>query len=248
MGSLEGKVALVTGAGSGMGQACAELFAHEGANVLALDVSGREGDVADALGERALAAHCDVSKEEEVAAAFDLALSTWGRLDAVLNVAGISGTPTPLHELSVDAYEQVMSVNARGVLLGIKHGLRAMLAAGNGGAIVNWSSIGGTHAFPYAGAYCASKAAVIGLTRVAAADYAQEGIRVNAVCVGIADTPMNQNILTVMPDLPTRPPIGRAATPQEVAEVAAYLCSDRARYVSGAILPVDGAWSVKVAI
>jgi NAD(P)-dependent dehydrogenase (short-subunit alcohol dehydrogenase family) len=248
MGLLDEKVAVITGAGSGMGKASAELFATEGAKVLALDVTGKEQATAAPLGGAVIAAHCDVSNEEEVTAAFDLAMSTFGRVDAVLNVAGISGTPTPLHELTMDAYNAVLNVNLRGVFLGIKYGVRAMLAGDRGGSIVNWSSIGGNLAFPGAGLYCASKAGVIGVTRVAALDYAMNGIRVNAICPGFADTPMNNDILRQMPELSSKQPIGRASTAAEVADMAVYLCSDRAASVNGAIIPVDGGWANKVAI
>lgn len=248
MALLDGKVAVITGAGSGMGKASAELFVAEGAKVVALDVTGREVDTAASLGDSATSIRCDMSQEDQVEAAFALALSTFGRIDSVLNVAGISGTPTPLHETEMSAYDQLMDVNLRGVLLGVKHGVRAMLDRPGGGSIVNWSSLGGTHGFPGAALYCASKAGVIGLTRVAAIDYAASGIRVNTINPGIADTPMNEGILQVMPDLASRAPIGRAATAEEVAQVAAFLCSDRGAYVTGAIIPVDGAWSVKVAL
>ncbi len=248
MGLLDGKVAVITGAGSGMGKASAELFAEEGAKVLALDVTGKEQDTAKPLGDSVVAAHCDVSQEAEVAAAFDLAMSTFGRVDAVLNVAGISGTPTPLHELTMDAYDALMNVNLRGVFLGIKYGVRSMLAGAHGGSIVNWSSIGGNLAFPGAGLYCASKAGIIGVTRVAALDYAMSGIRVNAICPGFADTPMNNDVLRQMPELSTKQPIGRASTAEEVADMAVYLCSDRATSVNGAIIPIDGGWANKVAI
>jgi NAD(P)-dependent dehydrogenase (short-subunit alcohol dehydrogenase family) len=231
-----------------MGKASAQLFAREGARVLALDVTGKEQDTAAPLGDAVMAARCDVSKEDEVAAAFELAMRTFTRVDAVLNVAGISGTPTPLHELTMDAFDEVLNVNLRGVFLGIKYGVRAMLAGGRGGSIVNWSSIGGNLAFPGAGLYCASKAGVIGVTRVAALDYAMNGIRVNAICPGFADTPMNNDILQQMPELSTKQPIGRASTAEEVADMAVYLCSDRAASVNGAIIPVDGGWANKVAI
>jgi len=248
MGLLDGKVAVITGAGSGMGKSSAELFAAEGAKVLALDVTGAEEETAAAFGDEVIAAHCDVSKEDDVIAAFDLALRTFGRVDSVLNVAGISGTPKPLHEVTVDDYAAVMGVNLWGVILGIKHGVRAMLAGGHGGSIVNWSSIGGNLAFPGAGLYSASKAGIIGATRSAALDYGPAGIRSNAICPGIALTPMNDDTLAVMPELPTKPPIGRASTAAEVSELAVFLCSDRGVYVSGAIIPVDGGWSIKVAI
>jgi NAD(P)-dependent dehydrogenase (short-subunit alcohol dehydrogenase family) len=248
MGLLDGKVAVITGAGSGMGRASAELFAAEGAQVAALDVSGAEAQTAASIGSAAIGVHCDVSKEEEVAAAFATARERFGRIDAVLNVAGISGVPTPIHELSTAAFDHVLGVNLRGIFLGTKYGAQAILADGHGGAIVNWSSIGGNLAFPQAAAYCAAKAGAIGFTRVAALDYAQQNIRVNAICPGIASTPMTADILRVMPDLESTPPIGRAATATEVAELALFLCSDRGSYVTGAIIPIDGAWSVKIAL
>ena len=248
MGLLDGKVAAITGAGSGMGKASVEVFASEGAQVLALDVSGAEEETAAAVGGDVIASHCDVSKEDDVVAAFDLAMKTFGRVDAVLNVAGIPGTPTPLHEVTMDAYDAVMNVNLRGVILGIKHGVRAMLAGGNGGSIVNWSSIGGNLAYPCAGLYSASKAGVIGVTKVAAVDYGPSGIRVNAVCPGIAITKMGSDAINEMPALQHCPPLGRASSAAEVADVAAFLCSDHSIYVTGTIIPVDGGWSVKVAL
>ena len=248
MGLLDGKVAVITGAGSGLGKAAADLFVAEGARVVALDVSGAEQETAAGLGKGAIAAHCDVSIEDDVAAAFDLAMSTFDQVDAVLNVAGISGTPTPIHEISADDFARVMNVNLYGVFFGMKYGVRAMLAGGRGGSIVNWSSIGGLLAFPQAVAYSASKAGVIGLTRAGALDYGPEAIRVNAVCPGLAMTPMVEDTIAQMPDLPTKPALGRASTAAEVAEVAAFLCSDRGAYVTGTIIPVDGGWSMKVAL
>jgi NAD(P)-dependent dehydrogenase (short-subunit alcohol dehydrogenase family) len=246
MSRLDGKVALITGAGSGMAKACAALFVRDGAKVVAADISGAEKQTADEIGDHVVPVHCDVSKEEEVAAAVDTAVSRFGRLDAVLNAAGVPGQAL-IHELAMDDFDTMVDVNLRGVALGMKHGVRAMLETG-GGSIVNWSSIGGLNSYPMASMYCATKAGVIGLTKTAALDYGRLGIRVNAVCPGIILTKMGRDSLEQMPDMATKPPLGRAGEPSEVAEVAAFLVSDAASYVSGAIIPVDGGWAGMVAI
>ncbi len=246
MGTLEGKVALITGAGSGMAKACAALFVAAGAKVVAADISGAQDQTAAEIGDGAVAVHCDVSQEEDVAAAVDTAVSTFGRLDAVLNAAGVPGQ-APIHELPMKDFDAMVDVNLRGVALGMKYGVRAMLETG-GGSIVNWSSIGGLNSYPMASVYCATKAGVIALTKTAALDYGSSGIRVNAVCPGIILTKMGRDSLAQMPAMEHKPPLGRAGEPSEVAEVAAFLVSDAASYVSGAIIPVDGGWSGMVAI
>ena len=164
MGMLDGKVALITGAGSGMAKASTKVFVREGASVLATDISGAENDTAKEVGEGVLPLHCDVTKEDDVAAAVDAAVAEFGKLDVVLNVAGI-GIGSPIDSFDLSAYDQVFDVNVRGVLHGMKHGSRAMLAAGNGGAIVNWSSIGGIGGTPYTSVYNASKHGVVGITK-----------------------------------------------------------------------------------
>jgi NAD(P)-dependent dehydrogenase (short-subunit alcohol dehydrogenase family) len=141
MGELQGKVAVNTGAGSGMARATTQVFVREGARVLAADITGREEDTAKALGDAVVPFRCDVTDEAQVEAMFKTALETFGRVDAVLNVAGIGGAQ-PLADVTMDEYDRIMDVDLRGVLLGTKHGLRAMLPTG-GGAIVNWSSTGG---------------------------------------------------------------------------------------------------------
>jgi NAD(P)-dependent dehydrogenase (short-subunit alcohol dehydrogenase family) len=248
MGSLDGKVAVITGAGSGMAKASAKVFVREGAKVAALDISGAEKDTAAEIGEGVLPVHCDVTKEADVEAAFAAALEEFGHVDAVLNVAGIGG-PEPIHELSMEQYDATFDVNLRGVLLGMKHGIRAMQGAGNGGAIVNWSSVGGLGASTFGTAtYSASKAGVIAATKAAAVEYGPEGIRANAICPGfILSEIMGAKGAEHFPEMFTKAALGRAGQPHEVAEVAAFLVSDRASFVSGAIIPVDGAWSAKIA-
>ena len=245
---LEGKVALITGAGSGMAKASARIFVREGARVVAADISGAEKDTAAELGDAAVAVHCDVTVEADVAAAVRAAVDRLGRLDVVLNVAGI-GRPEPIHELAAATYDAILDVNLRGVLHGMKHGIRAMLAGGHGGAIVNWSSVGGLGAsgFPTA-VYSASKAGVIAVTKAAAVEYGARGIRVNAICPGFIQTEiMGRSGGEKFPEMFEKAALGRPGEPPEVAEVAAFLASDRASFVSGAIVPVDGGWSAKLA-
>ena len=145
MGFLDGKVAVITGAGSGMAKASTKIFVREGASVVAADISGAEKDTASEVGAGVFPVHCDVTQESDVEAMMQAALDEFGHIDAVLNVAGIGG-PQAIHEFTIEDHEKTMDVNLRGVLLGMKYGIRAMLGAGNGGAIVNWSSIGGLNA------------------------------------------------------------------------------------------------------
>jgi NAD(P)-dependent dehydrogenase (short-subunit alcohol dehydrogenase family) len=245
-GLLEGKVAVITGAGSGMAKASTKVFVREGAKVVAADVSGAEKDTAAEVGESVLPVHCDVTKEEDVAAMIDAAVEEFGKVDAVLNVAGI-GMGAPIHKVTMEQYDTVMDVDLRGVMLGMKHGIRAMLQTG-GGSIINWSSIGGLNAAPYTSVYSAAKAGVIAVTKAAAIEYGAKGIRANAICPGFILTEiMGEAGLAHDPGMVEKAALGRAGEPHEVAEVAAFLASDRASFVSGAIIPVDGGWSVKTA-
>lgn len=247
MGLLAGKVAVITGAGSGMAKASTRIFVREGARVVAADISGAEKDTAAEVGEGVLAVHCDVTRESDVEAAFEAALDEFGRVDAVLNVAGI-GSPGALHDLSMEDYDRILDVNLRGVLLGMKYGIRAMADTG-GGAIVNWSSVGGLNASSFGtSVYSASKAGVIAATKAAAVEYGSKGIRVNAVCPGFILTEiMGAAGGQHFPEMVGKAALGRAGQPPEVAEVAAFLVSDRASFVSGAIIPVDGGWSARLA-
>jgi NAD(P)-dependent dehydrogenase (short-subunit alcohol dehydrogenase family) len=246
VGELDGKVAVITGAGSGMAKASTRIFVREGAKVVAADFSGAEKDTAAKIGEAVLPVHCDVTVEDDVAALFEAALGEFGRVDAVLNVAGI-GESTPLTDFTKEAYDKVMDVDVRGVLLGMKYGIPAMLRSG-GGSIVNWSSIGGLNASPGTSVYSAAKAGVIAVTKAAAVEYGDRGIRAKAVCPGIILTEiMGAAGAAHFPEMLTKSALGRAGQPDEVAEVAAFLCSDKASFVSGAIIPVDGGWSARLA-
>jgi NAD(P)-dependent dehydrogenase (short-subunit alcohol dehydrogenase family) len=247
MGALDGKVAVITGAGSGMAKASVRVFVREGAKVVAGDLSGGEKVTAAEVGESVIPVHCDVRVERDVEALVDAALERFGRVDVLLNVAGVGGAEF-LHEATVEDYDRKMDVNLRGVFFGMKFGARAMLKSG-GGSIINWSSVsglGGTSDYP-SGIYSASKAGVIALTKAGALDYGPQGIRVNAICPGIILSEiMGASAVSKFPDLPGKAALGRAGEPAEVAEVAAFLASDKASFLTGAIIPVDGGWSAKL--
>jgi NAD(P)-dependent dehydrogenase (short-subunit alcohol dehydrogenase family) len=235
MGLLDGKVAVITGAGSGMGKASVMVFVREGAKVVAGDISGAEKDTAAEAGDGVLPVHCDVTTEDE-----------FGRLDIMLNVAGIA-EGAMVADLTQDHYDRTMDVDLRGVMFGMKHGIKTMLAGGQGGAIVNWSSIGGFGGTPFTSVYSAAKAGVITATKCAAVEYGPHGIRVNAVCPGFIHTEIMGAHPEFMPGILEKAALGRGGQANEVAEVAAFLASDKASFVSGAIIPVDGGWSAKIA-
>lgn len=241
MGELDGKVAVITGAGSGMARACTKVFVREGAKVLAADISGREEETAAELGDAVVPFRCDVSDEAQVEAMFAKALEVFGKVDAVLNVAGIGGAEA-LADITMSEYDRIMAVDLKGVLLGTKHGIRAMLPTG-GGSIVNWSSIGGLNgSLLPTSVYSAAKAGVVSFTKSAAVEYGPQGIRANAICPGFIETELTGGPGTAknFPDLIAGSSLKRAGQPEEVAELASFLASDRSSYISGAIIPIDG--------
>ncbi len=174
MGLLDGKAAVITGAGSGMARATVEVFVREGAQVVAADISGAEKDTADAVGAGVIPVHCDVTNEADVEALMRAAVDAFGRVDVVCNVAGIADAMM-LADVTTEHYEKLMDVDLRGVLYGTKHAIRTMLESGNGGAIVNWSSLGGMNGSIFTSIYSAAKAGVISLTKAAAIEYGEQG-------------------------------------------------------------------------
>jgi len=244
MGLLDGKVAVITGAGSGMAKASVKVFVREGAQVVAGDISGAEKDTAAEVGEGVVPVHCDVTDEADIEALVRTAVEHFGKLDVMLNVAGIA-EGVMVADITTEHYERTLDVDLRGVLFGMKHAIRAMVEAGNGGAIVNWSSVGGLGGSPFTSVYNAAKHGVVGATKCAAVEYGPQGIRVNAVCPGFIHTEIMG--AHPPPGILEKAALERGGQAHEVAEVAAFLASDRASYVSGAIVPVDGGWSAKIA-
>ncbi len=247
MRELDGKVAIVTGGASGIGRAAVELFAAEGATVIVADVNDRDGQaLVDELASRDCAGayvHADVSNERDVAAMIHLALAQYGRLDVLFNNAGIEGEQAPTADASVENWDRVIGINLKGVFLGCKFGIEAMLRNG-GGSIINNASVAGLVGFENIPAYCAAKGGVVQLTKTAALEYAQRGVRINCLCPGIIDTPMVQRFTQGSPEAMAQmaqlEPVGRAGKPREVAELALFLASDRSSFVTGAVIPVDG--------
>jgi NAD(P)-dependent dehydrogenase (short-subunit alcohol dehydrogenase family) len=246
MGELDGKVAVITGAGSGMGKASVKVFVREGARVVAADISGAENDTAAEVGAGVLPVHCNVTKEEDIERAVAAAVEEFGRLDAMLNVAGIAqGMLTA--DITEEHYRQQMDVDLFGVIFGMKHGIRAMLKNETGGAIVNWSSLGGLGGAAYTTVYNAAKHGVVGATKCAAIEYGPNNIRVNAVCPGFIHSEIMGAHPEWTPGILEKAALGRGGQTSEVAEVAAFLASDRASFVSGVAIPVDGGWGAKLA-
>jgi NAD(P)-dependent dehydrogenase (short-subunit alcohol dehydrogenase family) len=250
-GSYTGKVAFVTGAGSGIGRAAALAFAREGASVVAADVSDQGSQatarVIDEAGGRALAVTCDVTRAEDVKRALNRTIDTFGRLDVAFNNAGVEQKSAVMAELEEEEWDRVVDTDLRGVFLCMKHQIPLMLEQG-GGAIVNTSSGAGVKGFPDGAAYVAAKHGVIGLTRAAALDYAQANIRVNAVCPGIIDTRMMDRVTGDTPEgrqrVISQEPIGRMGKPEEIAAAVVWLCSEAASFVVGHAMVVDGGQTV----
>ena len=241
---FHGQVALVTGAGSGIGLATARAFAESGASVVL--VGNNEQPLVAAVndltaaGHKAIAFACDVADETQAAAAVERTVSTYGRLDMAYNNAGILGPMCPMMEETGEGFDEVTATNLRGVWTFMKHELLQMTKQGSG-AIVNCSSLGGLVGLPGRAAYHATKHGVIGLTKSAALDVAAKGIRVNAICPGCIDTPMGDGIdPAAMEEFLKEQPIGRAGRPEEVAAAVLWLCSPAASMVLGVALPVDG--------
>jgi NAD(P)-dependent dehydrogenase (short-subunit alcohol dehydrogenase family) len=248
------KVALVTGGGSGIGRATALAFAKEGARVVVADVSVEGGEdtlrlISEAGGD-ALFVKCDVSKGTEVQAMIRRTNEAYGGLDYAFNNAGIGGQLTSLPNYEEAIWDKVLRINLKGVWLCMKYEIPEMVKRG-GGAIVNTSSVAGLVGHPDP-AYTASKHGVVGLTKTVALEYAKAGIRVNAICPGGVDTPLLDNLFDLLPAeadarkaLLDTHPVGRFASPHEIAATVLFLCSGAASFMTGSILSVDGGWTAQ---
>jgi NAD(P)-dependent dehydrogenase (short-subunit alcohol dehydrogenase family) len=243
---LAGKIALVTGGGSGIGRATSLAFADAGASVMVADINRDGGTESVAMirdrGGNAEFIETDVSVTDQVDTMVAATVERFGRLDCAFNNAGIGGRWATLLDYDEQTFDQVIAVNLKGVWLCLKAEIRAMLAQG-GGVIVNTASVAGLVGTPRIPAYGASKHAVVSLTKSAALSYAKQGIRVNAVCPAFIDTPMVDSLVEMEPDLADvvhAQPIGRIGQPEEVAATVIWLCSDAASFVTGVALPVDG--------
>lgn len=245
---LENKVAVVTGAGSGMGKAMAEMFAAEGAKVACADISGKQDEVAAAIGDAAIPVRTNVADEADVQNMIATVEKAFGRIDILVNNAGFGGGMMPLHEQTTENWDRVHSVNLRGVFFCMKYGIIAMLKTG-GGSIVNISSASAFVGWKHHSIYGAAKAGVNQLTKAAALDYAGNNIRANAICPGTIWTG-----LVEMSKVHSEPPAGIFRLPgipldrwglaREIAAAALFLASDEASYITGTLLPVDGGYCI----
>ncbi len=250
-GLLDGKSALITGGGGGIGRATALAFAREGARVAVADVAAEAARetvaLVNAAGGQAISLTGEVTRDAEVRAMIEAVVSTYGRLDCAFNNAGIAGWQVDAAgkktaEWSEEAFDRMIAVNLKGVWLCMRHELPQMQAQG-GGAIVNTGSIAGLAGLPTSSAYVAAKHGVIGLTKTAALEYADANIRVNAVCPGFIKTRMTEDAMRWRgAEILGQVPFRRMGNPEEIAEMVVWLCSERASYVSGAAYNVDGGW------
>jgi NAD(P)-dependent dehydrogenase (short-subunit alcohol dehydrogenase family) len=249
VGRLEEKVAVITGAGSGMGRASAVLFAKEGAKVVCADRSGDEEETARIIGASAVAVHVDVSVETDIQAMITTAEEQFGKVDVLFNNAGFGGPIMPLHEQTLENWEMVQSTNLKGVFLGMKYGIQAMLRNGSG-SIVTTASAAGLIGWKGHSIYGAAKAGAIQLSKAAAMDYAELGIRANVICPGMFWTGLvkgarDTGTVGQLPPSgvyppPKNVPMNRWGLASEIANTALFLASDESSFITGVAIPVDG--------
>lgn len=248
MAELGGKVAVITGGASGIGEASARLFISEGARVVIADMQQERGEaLAAELGGSAVFVSCEVRQEDQVKGAVDAAVNRWGRLDCVFNNAGFGGALGPLEDIPADEFDMTFDVLVKGVFLGMKHAIPVLQKQG-GGSIINTGSIAGVTAGRGPLVYSAAKAAVIHMSKTAAMPLGEDNIRVNCICPGYIATPLSANtvgrpdslIEDRLDSYVERQPIPRAGMPDDIAQMAMFLASDRASFVTGQSIVVDG--------
>ena len=250
-GRLDGKVAFITGAASGIGAACALRFAQEGARLAGMDLQksagGGDWDQAVQLAEDALFEEGDVRDEGRIAAIVAAAKERFGRIDVLVNSAGVAGGGM-IHDLDAEEWDRVVDINLKGTFLAAKHVVPVMIAGGSG-SIINIASVEGIEGFMGGSSYNASKGGVVVLTKNMAIDYARSGVRVNVVCPGFIDTPMFRSVMVDGPaaviaeKIKDAHQLGRFGQPVEIANAALFLASDEASFVTGVTLPVDGGYT-----
>lgn len=249
MRELEGKVAVITGGASGIGEASARVFVAEGAKVVIADMQRARGEaLARELGEAAKFVPCEVRQEEQVKATVDTAIDAWGRLDCIFNNAGFGGALGLYEDIPAAEFDMTFDVLVKGVFLGMKHAIPVMRSQGSG-SIINTGSIAGVAAGRGPLVYSAAKAAVIHMSKTAAMPYGEANVRVNCICPGYIPTPLSTNAVGKPDELvaersahyPERQPIPRAGSPDDIAQMAMFLASDRSSFVNGQAIVVDGA-------
>lgn len=245
--SQQRKVAFVTGAASGIGRATAKMFADNGYAVALVDLNEKGGAETESIikqaGGECFFVKCNTADDDSVKNAVDETVKRYGRLDAAFNAAGIDGaTGTRTADTSVDDWRKVIDVNLNGVWYCMRHQIQQMLKNG-GGSVVNCSSTAGIRGAQFFGAYCAAKHGVVGMTKAAGLEYASKGVRVNAVCPGMIETPMtsSEEMADIIAQMAADSPIQRRGQPEEIASVVLFLCSDGASFVHGQAIPVDAA-------
>jgi len=256
MADLDGRVAVVTGGAKGIGLGIAECLSEAGATVVVADVDGAAAErSADGLAGEGLAVETDVSKADSVAALAEKVGEAYGRLDVLVNNAGVGPKPTPIVELSEEEWDRVMNINARGVFL-VSRALVPMLAGSEAGRLINISSIVGQSGFALVSQYVASKFAVTGITQCLAHELAPQGITVNSIHPGILETELHSNVVKLFSAIQgqseeatwdwfkERIPLSKFQTPRDIGEMAAFLASDRAHNITGAAFNVDGGWEM----
>ncbi len=246
MNRFEAQVILITGAGSGIGRGAAVAFAAEGARVVVSDVDEANGRETVALlpTDRAIFVHCDVADASQVDKLVRQIIEHYGRLDVAINNAGVGGEIAKLADVTMEDYQKVMRINLDGVFFGMQAQIRQMLTQEKGGCIVNVASLAGLRAMPDSAAYTATKHAVVGLTKVAALEYARKNIRVNAVCPAFTRSGMVDRLFDIVPEYEEKLlkgiPVGRYGEPEDIALAMLWLCDPTNSFVTGLALPLDG--------